>query len=65
MKERQAGTPISDTFLSIQAQKLPNDLYVCNPSDFDGSKGWLDYFQHHSKELKITKHDQFFQNVND
>ena len=35
VKVRQASTPISGP---IQAQKLPSDLGVDNPSDFNASK---------------------------
>ena len=32
MKERQCGTTVNGLVLSIQAQKLDNDVHVDNPS---------------------------------
>ena len=55
---------ISSPGLSICAQKLPSDLHVHNPSDFDTSKGWLYQFKCHSEELKIIKSDRYLKKVN-
>ena len=38
--------------LSIQAEKLQDDLQVDNLGDFNVFEGWLDHFQRSLKELK-------------
>ena len=45
VKDRQAGIPISNSGLSIQAQKLYSDLQVDNPGDSVASKGLLNCYQ--------------------
>ena len=62
--EGEAGQQaISCPVFSNQAQKLPSDLHVDNPSDFDESKGWLNHFQCCSKQLKSPTSDEFLKKV--
>ena len=56
VKERQVDTLHSSPVLSIQAQKLHNNLHADKPWDTVASKGWLHHFQycHGITEVQIN-----------